>query len=175
MDAKTIAVILSSLATAPLLVGCTKPPTSEAPQAPQAPATDHHDATAGEHACGNHAEGACGGSAAPDEAPPSSRSFSIAPGKFAEVNFEMAKGATVVVTFEQGGEGIVWDVHSHDSSGGTQIHDRGEGGSGRVEFTAPEAGTFSVLWKNEGSTASPLDVAVSLNEGVGIHSWMPAP
>lgn len=167
MDAKTFAALLSGLATGPLLVGCAKPPASEVPAST--------DAAIGEHACGNHAEGACAGSSAPDEAPPTSRSFSIAPGEFAEVNFAMAKGSTVVVTFDQGTDGIVWDVHSHDSSGGTRIHDRGQGGSGRVEFTAPEAGTFSVLWKNEAPTASPLAVAVSLDEGVGIHSWMPAP
>jgi hypothetical protein len=171
MDAKTIAALLSSLATGPLLVGCAKPPASS-----EVPANADHDVTdaAGEHACGNHAEGACG-SAASDEVQPMSRSFSIASGEFAEVNFEMAKGSTVVVTFDAGSGGIVWDVHSHDSSGGTQIHDRGEGGSGRVEFTAPEGGIFSILWKNKDPTDSPLDVAVSLEEGSRIHSWMPAP
>jgi hypothetical protein len=169
MDAKTIAALLSSLATGPLLVGCAKPPTSAVPGS-----SDHGTDVAGEHACGNHAEGACG-SAASDEAQPMSRSFSIASGEFAEVNFEMAKGSTVIVTFDAGSGGIVWDVHSHDSSGGTQIHDRGEGGSGRVEFTAPEDGIFSILWKNEDPTDSPLDVAVSLDKGTRIHSWMPAP
>ncbi len=169
MDAKTIALLLSSLATAPLIVGCAKPkpPASEMP-------ADHEDATLGEHACGNHAEGACG-SAAPDEAAPLSRSFSIAPGEFAEVNFEMTEGSTVVVAFSEGSSDITWDVHSHGPSGETKVHDEGSGGTGNVEFKAPAAGVFSVLWKNAGPTSTTLDVRVSVTEGASIHSWMPAP
>jgi hypothetical protein len=167
MDAKTIAALLSSLATAPLVVGCAKPPVSEVP-------VSDHEPAAGEHACGNHAEGACG-SEAPDKTPPTSRSFSIAPGEFAEANFKMSEGATVVVTFSEGSDDIAWDVHSHGASGETKIHDDGRGGTGNVEFKAPAAGVFSVLWKNEGSTATSLDVSVALDEGASIHSWMPAP
>jgi hypothetical protein len=168
MDSKTIAVLLSSLATAPLVVGCAKPQTSEVP------ASDDHDSAIGEHACGNHAEGACG-SATPNEAAPMSRSFSIAPGEFAEVNFEMAEGSTVVVDFSEGSNDIEWDVHSHGPSGESMVHDDGRGGVGNVEFKAPAAGVFSVLWKNAGSTSTPLDVRVTLGEGASIDSWMPAP
>lgn len=172
MDSKTIAVLLSSLATAPLVVGCAKPQTSEVPT------SDDHDSAAGEHACGNHAEGACGAAtpneATPNEATPMSRSFSIAPGEFAEVNFQMAEGSTVVVDFSEGSNDIEWDVHSHGPSGESMVHDDGRGGVGNVEFKAPAAGVFSVLWKNAGSMSTPLDVRVSLGEGSSIHSWMPA-
>jgi hypothetical protein len=141
MDAKTIAALLSSLATAPLLVGCAKPQTSEVPS----------------------------------ELPPTSRTFSIAPGEFVEVNFEMTAGSTVVVAFSEGSDDIAWDVHSHGPSGETNVHDSGRGGAGNVEFKAPTTGVFSVLWKNAGSTSTPLEVRVTLDEGSSIHSWMPAP
>jgi hypothetical protein len=77
------------------------------------------------------------------------------------------------VAFSKGAADIAWDVHSHDHSGGTKIHDKGTGGDGTVEFTAPEDGVFSVLWKNKGSTATPLDVSVTLDDGAALHSWMP--
>lgn len=169
MDAKTIAALLSSLATAPLMVGCAKPSPTEVP------ASEDQESEPGEHACGNHAEGACGGAAAPDQAAPTSRSFSIAPGEFAEVNFQMPAGATVTVGFAEGSDDITWDVHSHGSSGETKIHDEGRGGQGNVEFKAPAAGMFSVLWKNAGPTSTPLEVRVTAGDGTSIHSWMPAP
>ena len=145
----------------------TEVPASSEPQEP-APA---------EHACGNHAEGACAadtnGTADPADVP-TARSFRIAPGEFAEANFKMAKGSKVIVVFSKGGPEIAWDVHSHDHAGGTEIHDKGNGGVGTIEFVAPEDGVFSVLWKNAGGSATPLDATVTLSEGATIHSWMPA-
>jgi hypothetical protein len=175
MDIKTIAALLSSLAGAPLLVGCTKPPAAEPPELPASEdPQDPEDPALGEHACGNHAEGACG-SAAADEAPPTSRSLSIAPGEFAEVNLEMVAGSTVVLVFSGGSPDIDWDIHSHGPAGETTIHHSGRGGRGTIEFEPDFAGGFSMLWKNNGSTATPLDVQVGLHEGVSIHSWIPAP
>ena len=101
------------------------------------------------------------------------RLFQIEPGNFAEANFKMKKDSTVTVAFSKGAADLVWDVHSHDHSGGTKIHDKGTGGDGTVEFTAPEDGVFSVLWKNNGSTGTPLDVSVTLGDGAALNSWMP--
>lgn len=167
---RTIAAVLAGLASN----ACEKTMSSAATEVPAA-ADDAADAsgseTAGEHACGTHAEGICAGDAADA---PSSRSFAIAPGEFAEANFRMTKGSMVTVAFSRGSFAIAWDVHSHDHAGGTKIHDEGKGGAGTIEFTAPSDGVFSVLWKNTGTEATPLDATVTLSDGAAIHSWMPA-
>ncbi len=176
MDTKTIAAVLAGLTTT-LAFACGKTP--EATEVPGGQGATHGDATdgAGEHACGDHAEGACGSDMSSDDettqAVANDRSFQVEPDKFAEANFKMKKGSTVTVTFSKGVADIAWDVHSHDHSGGTKIHDKGTGGDGTVEFTAPEDGVFSVLWKNGGSTATPLDVSITLGDGASLHSWMP--
>lgn len=176
MDTKTIAAVLAGLTGTTITLACDKTP--EATEVPSGNGAAHDDAAdaAGEHACGNHAEGACGADKPADaeQAVATSRSFDVAPGKFAEANFQMKKGASVTATFAEGSGDIAWDIHSHDHSGGTKIHDKGAGGSGTVEFTAPEDGVFSILWKNGGSASSPLDVSITLGEGASIHSWMQA-
>jgi hypothetical protein len=173
MDLKAIIAVLSGLGPVSMTVACS-PSRASGPSTEVATPDAHQAETAaeGEHACGNHAEGACG-AASPDEHAATQNNFTIAPGKFAEANFKMAKGSTVLVEFDDGGSQMKWDVHSHDASGGTVIHAEGRGGP-KVEFTAPSDGVFSVLWKNEGDGPATLDVSVKLGDGTGIHSWYPA-
>lgn len=173
MKYTTIAAALAGLAGATASFACdkTNTPATEVPASTDAP-----EKAPGEHACGNHAEGACAGDAKGGEPAdaPSARSFEIAPGKFAEANFQMTKGSKVTIAFGKGSSDIAWDLHSHDHSGGTKIHDQGKGGAGTIEFVAPSDGVFSVLWKNAGNAATPLDATVTLSDGATIHSWMPA-
>jgi hypothetical protein len=153
MGTKTIAAALAGLGTViELACAAGTPPAAEIPASADADADDGREPTTTS----------------------SERSFEIAPGQFAEANFRMAKGSTVTVTFGEGGSEIAWDVHSHDHEGGTQIHDQGRGGEGAIEFVAPSEGVFSVLWKNTGSSATPLRARVDLGAGASIHSWMPA-
>lgn len=175
MEFKTIFAVLAGLGTT-LTLACDKGGSgaTEVPDSVEVPANSKAE-DAGEHACGNHAEGACGGDTPADAAAvATTRSFEVAPGRFAEANFQMRKGASVTATFAEGSADIAWDVHSHDHSGGTKIHDKGAGGTGTVEFIAPEDGVFSILWKNGGATSTPLEVSISLGDGASIHSWMPA-
>lgn len=168
MDKSTITKVLSTLASGSLTLGCaSNQATTEVP----APSPAAQTTSAGEHACGNHAEGACGGDTS--SAAPSVRSFEVPTGEFAEANFTMKKGATVSVSFAEGHDELAWDIHSHDHDGGARIHKRGSGGSGTITFTAPEDGVYSALWKNESSAMSPLRVTVTLSDGATIHSWIP--
>lgn len=175
MNHDRIAAVLATLTGSSLAVACHKAPAAtEVPSSAPAPVVD----AAAEHVCGTHAEGACGSQTESDTELesdiPTVRAFDVKPGQFAEANFTMAKGSTVTVTFAKGSAEITWDVHSHDHTGGTKIHDKGTGGDGTVEFTAPEDGVFSVLWRNGGASPTPLDVSVQLGEGARVHSWMPA-
>ncbi len=170
MNATTIAAVLAGLTSATMIsTACNK----TAADATEVPAEPKGDPVAAEHACGNHAEGACGAGDA-DATAATARTFEILPGKFAEANFQMTKGSKVSARFTKGSAEIAWDVHSHDHSGGTQIHDEGTSGEGTVELIAPDDGVFSILWQNTGNTATPLDVTITLGEGASIHSWMPA-
>jgi hypothetical protein len=177
MNHKTIVAVLAGLTGLTLTLGCdkTKSDVTEVPGATQPEAAEAAPASESEHACGNHAEGECGSDdeAAPEAALANSHTFEVAPGKFAEANFRMGKDSTVTVTFAKGSGELAWDVHSHDHSGGTNIHDKGAGGAGSVSFTAPEDGVFSVLWRNEGASATPLEVSVELGDGASLHSWTP--
>ncbi|KIG16562.1 hypothetical protein DB30_04333 [Enhygromyxa salina] len=155
-------------------MGCdkTESEVTDVPTTPAEPAD-----VAGEHACGDHEEGACGGtadSAGGDAGLATARTFEVEPGGFAEANFKMDKGSTITVTFSRGTSDFAWNVHSHDHSGGTQNHQEGVARAGTVEFSAPADGVFSVLWKNTATAATPLDVSIDLGEGATIHSWMPA-
>src|SRR5688572_1223443 len=143
MNTKMIAATLAGLTGGALVFACDKadPPATEVPAATE-PAPG-----AAEHACGNHAEGACAGDAKgevdPSAAAATTAAFTIDPGKFAEANFKMAKGSKVTITFAEGSAEIAWDVHSHDHEGGTKIHEQGKGGTGTVDFVAPSDGVFS--------------------------------
>ncbi len=161
-----------------MALGCDKTTTdaSEVPGESVQPAL-----ASGEHACGDHSEGSCGAdngsesatASASASASQSSRSFEIPAGKFAEANFTMKADSTVTVTFSGGADDLAWDVHSHDHSGGTMIHDQGSG-MGKIVFVAPSDGIFSVLWKNQSaSAATRIEVSVELGAGATMHSWMP--
>ncbi len=171
MNISNLPRILATLTTGGLVTACPKAdPATEVPAARAAPTSD----VAGEHACGTHTEGACGAAAPAAVATPSSRSFDVDPGGFAEVNVSMTEGSSMTITFSEGSTGLSWDVHSHDQAGETAVHERGDGGSGTIEFTAPEDGVFSGMWRNPAGSASPLRVSVVLSEGASIHSWVPA-
>jgi len=168
--------VLASLSGATIVLACDKTTTdaSEVPSESAQPTV-----SSGEHACGDHAEGTCAANdtsesaSASASASQSSRSFEIQAGKFAEANFTMKANSTVTLTFSGGNDKLAWDVHSHDHSGGTTIHDQGSG-MGTIVFAAPEDGIFSVLWKNHSTSATTsLDVSVELGPGSTLHSWMP--
>ena len=171
METKSIVAVLASLASAPLLHGCDKAQ-SQVTNVPDHAQTRSKDEA--EHACGNHAEGACG-AATPDDASSREleRTFEISTDGFAEVNIKMPAGAKFSVEFEGGTPELTWNVHSHDHSGNTQVHDSGTGGDGQVEFGAHEDGIFSVLWKNSSSSNSTLRVRVIVTDGASLHSWVP--
>jgi hypothetical protein len=172
MSTKTIAAVLAALTGTGLTLSCDKQGSDSTEIPGQADASK--DTNAGENACGNHAEGACGAaSSAPPTTGANTRAIKIAPGTFAEANFTMTKGSTFSATFTDGSTDIAWDIHSHDHSGGTEFHDQGAGGDGTVEFTAPADGVFSVLWKNGGSAPTTLNIALTLGKGASVHSWHP--
>ena len=101
------------------------------------------------------------------------RHIGIAPGGFTEVNLNMGSQDTVTATFETDGAALRWDVHSHP--GDVVIHDEGVAAAGLISFTAPEAGQFSVLWENQGSSAIVLTVRVDLTGTAEIASWITNP
>ncbi|HEY0133724.1 MAG TPA: hypothetical protein VGB85_06575, partial [Nannocystis sp.] len=87
--------------------------------------------------CGGHkaGDGACGGEVAassePDAASPTPLDdVVVEPGKFAEINFEMAAGSATDVTFEAVGGSLEWNVHSHDGDK-VAIHAEGTGADGK--------------------------------------------
>lgn len=177
MDAKAIFTIFASLSSASLPLACDKRdmPTSDVTEVPGN--TDSPTPAAGEHACGNHEEGACGGETdtpSPAVAVATTRTFEVAPTKFAEVNFQMKAGSNITVTFGKASSDMEWNVHSHDHSGGSMIHDEGLGHEGTVVFTAPQDGMFSVIWTNNQAAMTALEVSVALSDGATIHSWIPA-
>ncbi len=173
MHRDTIAAVLAGLCSAGTLCGCRSGEVKPSTEVPSPPV--QASAAAEEHSCGNHAEGACGaeGSEQPGAALATERNFEVAPGKFAELNMTLSKGATVRVGFSSVARAVTWNVHSHAHGGGTHIHDEGSSKDGTIEFTAPDDGVFSVLWKNDAEAATPLNVAVELGEGASVHSWMP--
>ncbi|MGH1348848.1 MAG: hypothetical protein ACRBN8_45350 [Nannocystales bacterium] len=173
MHRDTIVAVLAGLSAAGTLSGCRSGQATPSTEVPSP--TVQESAAAEEHSCGNHAEGACGGevSEQPTAALATERNFEVAVGKFAELNMTLRKGATVRVVFSSAGGAVTWNVHSHAHGGGTNIHDEGSSRDGTIEFTAPDDGVFSVLWKNDAEAATPLEVAVELGEGASVHSWMP--
>lgn len=133
--------------------------------------------------CGGHkpGDGSCGDRvSAPSEAEPPTPTPTpldgvvLEPGKFAEINFEMAAGATTEVAFQATGGPLEWNVHSHDG-GKVAIHAEGTGADGTVRFVAPSAGPYSYLWKNSGSTTVQLTARLASQGAVRVQSIHPAP
>lgn len=156
------APLAPSLSFLLLASACAKP--SPAPSEPAAPSAEM---AASETSAGGHAHD----HAAP-EGVPTDRQFAVAPGDFAEANFQLDAGSTVRLRFN-GTAASSWDVHSHGHDGETTIHQKGSDASGEISFTAPEAGLFSALWLNESSDPIPLQVTVSFEGDGAMHSWVP--
>ncbi len=129
--------------------------------------------------CGGHkpGDGACGGEVAASSAPEAVTptlldDVVVEPGKFAEINFEMAAGSVTDVTFHAAGGPLEWNVHSHDGDK-VAIHAEGTSAEGKVRFAAPAAGLFSYLWKNSGNTPVRLTVRLAPQGTVRVHSIHP--
>jgi hypothetical protein len=100
------------------------------------------------------------------------RTFTVAPGAFAEANLLMNAGDTATAAFTADGGALAWDVHSHHGDDVT-IHEEGLGGTGAIDFTAPETGGFSYLWKNHNDAPVTLVITLTLRGGTRLHSWHP--
>lgn len=173
MDVRKLATVFAGLGLAGS--GACNKGGADATAVPHAAdSASHVDAQGeGEHACGNHADGACGGDTKGAASAPASKGFEIEAGKFAELNMKMEAGSSVTATFSRADHALSWNIHSHTHDGGTQIHAEGTGAEGEIRFTAPEDGVFSILWKNEAGAPTPLDVDATLSEGASVHSWTP--
>lgn len=132
--------------------------------------------------CGGHkpGDGACGAgprASASDESKPAPQDIFTAvviePGKFAEINLEMTKGAAVTVEFMSTGAPVVWNVHSHVGEQAV-IHAEGSSASDAVRFVAERDGAFSYMWQNKGTGPMRLDVKLRADGSVKLHSTHPA-
>jgi hypothetical protein len=119
---------------------------------------------------------ACGeppATVSPDSQPADlARTFSLAPGAFAEANLSLPAGRTVRADFNAGQVPITWNVHSHPGDQ-VVIHDQGTATAGTIEFAAPAAGPFSRMWENGAAASTELSVALELPAGASIESWHP--
>lgn len=181
MRTSDIVLVLSALASGGL--ACASKTPAEATETPVgAPSADAEGSCKHELGrCGGHKPGdaSCGGqveaTSKPDAvAPTPLDNVLVEPGKFAEINFEMAAGSATDVTFQATGGSVEWNVHSHDGDK-VAIHSEGTGTEGKVRFAAPAAGLFSYLWKNAGTTPVRLTVHLTPQGAVRVHSIHPAP
>jgi hypothetical protein len=174
----SIAAVLGVLATGTLTACKTSPDAVEVPtQAPNgSEASCRHELGR----CGGHkpGDGACGaGPSAGEESKPVPQdvftAIVIEPGKFAEINLEMARGAAVTAEFTSSGAPVAWNVHSHVGEQAT-IHAEGSSASDTVRFVAERDGAFSYLWQNKGTGPMTLDVKLRTEGSVKLHSTHPA-
>ena len=97
--------------------------------------------------------------------------WTVAPGKFAEINVELGDGAKMSASFESDAP-VGWNVHSHPGNEPT-IHAEGKDAKGAPAFTAEKGGLYSYLWVNKGKQAVKLVVELTI-EGTGrVHSTHP--
>ena len=176
MRSSDILLVVSALAGSAL--SCAPKTSSEATEVPAGPRGDaegscrHELGRCGGHKAGN---GACRGAASgSDETRTALDDVLLEPGKFAEINLEMADGSATDIVFQAAGGPLEWNVHSHDGDK-VVIHAEGVGAEGSVRFAAPRAGPFSYLWKNAGTTSVRLTVRLTSKGGVRVHSVHPAP
>lgn len=101
-----------------------------------------------------------------------SRSFTVAPGEFVDLNVNFAADASIGVAYCGASETTTWKVIAFAPNGEVSIFDRGRGPAGKLIFTAPAAGHWSVRWTNGGATTITLDAAVDLGDGATLHSWV---
>jgi len=180
MRTTEILLVMSALGTGGL--ACASKPAAEASEVP-APASRTGEASCRHELgrCGGHTpgDGACGGASADSSEPARAGptplgDVVVAPGKFAEINLEMAEGSTAVITFQSAGGALEWDVHSHEGDR-VVTHAEGAGESGELRFAAPRAGPFSYLWKNAGAVPVRLTARLTTQGSVRVHSVHPAP
>lgn len=88
----------------------------------------------------------------------------VEPGRSAEINLAFDGPNAADATFKAESS-LAWNVHSHPD-GGVVIHQNGKSADGVIQFRAPNAGTFSFMWKNESSGPVALDVDVAAESGV---------
>lgn len=99
------------------------------------------------------------------------RSFSVLPNKFAELNLNFEANKKILVKFNSDVM-LAWNVHSH-LNGSTTEHEKGEDKRRSVEFVSPREGVFSFLWKNKTMTKAKLEVEFIAVKGIDLHSWYP--
>lgn len=180
MRSSDILLVLSALASSGF--SCTTR-TSEATEIPAGPQRSGAE-TSCRHdlgRCGGHkpGDGTCGGVASDTSkadlaSPTPLDDVIVEPGKFAEINFEMAEGSAADVAFEAAGGSLQWNVHSHDGDK-VVIHVEGTASEGTVRFAAPGAGPYSYLWQNSGSAPVRLTARLTARGTVRVHSVHPAP
>lgn len=176
--------ILGLLAGGQLVAGCK--PAAEATEVPSAKTGAKGEASCRHELgrCGGHVpgDGACGGStevpAGPDHHDAATAHEVLAgivvePGKFAEVNLQMAKGSTATVEFTSSGGALSWNIHSHVDDRAV-IHNEGAAAAGTVRFVAQSDGAFSYLWKNDGTVPVTLTAKLQSEGAVNVHSVHPA-
>lgn len=186
-----IAKTLAALSTTALIgLACSKVPVAatEVPGTSSAPGPAAGEASCShaEGKCGGHTEGdgACGaakadaadkdaGAAAMASADAFEHSWSVAPGKFAEINLVLADKASVVATYTIEGGQMSWNVHSHVDDKAV-IHHEGSDAKGEVEFVAPGDGIYSYMWTNKGDAEVKISVKLSARGQVKLHSTHPA-
>ena len=180
MTTTTITRVLGLLCVGGLLA-CDKAgaPATEVPgAAPPTARENGGECLHSEGCCGGHTEGdgSCGQDEAiepadPTAAEPRRFEWTVAPGKFAEINVELGEGAEMSATFRSDAP-LSWNVHSHVDDEAT-IHAKGTEAAGSPEFAAEAAGLYSYLWLNE--TEQPVKVTVELRiSGTGrVHSTHP--
>lgn len=176
----SIAAVLGVLATSTLTACKATPDAVEVPT--QAPGGSEASCRHELGRCGGHkpGDGACGAESRPSAGEASKpvpqdvfTAIVIEPGKFAEINLEMAKGAAVTVEFISSGAPVAWNVHSHVGDQAV-IHAEGSSASDTIRFVAERDGAFSYLWQNKGTGPMTLDVKLRAEGPVRLHSTHPA-
>ncbi len=175
-----LAAVLGALAAGGLVSACkSSPEVVEVPT--QAPGSGEASCRHELGRCGGHkpGDGACGagprskGSAPEQDVPQDMFSgVAVEPGKFAEINLEMARGSTVTAAFTSSGP-VAWNVHSHAGEA-VAVHAEGTSTGETIRFVADRAGGFSLLWQNKGTAAVTLDVTLRTEGSVTLHSTHPA-
>lgn len=99
------------------------------------------------------------------------REETIAPGGFFEANLAMNESAEIAYRWSTSPETAVgFDVHSHEG-GEVRYHEQASAAWGEGSFTAPEQGTFSLLWEN--TAEDPVEVAIHVEGDFALASVAP--
>lgn len=99
------------------------------------------------------------------------REPTIPAGEFFEVDLSMEEGQEVGYRWEAIAEApLAFDVHSHTDAG-LSYHQQTNASTGQGTFAAPNPGTYSLLWANEGQT--PLTVEIHIEGDAKILATSP--